>query len=144
MFSYFKQLAFLWEMTLLHFALNYIYAFRIQIYNKFSNNKQVQRKTILQYFWFIDNLCGLNDGGEFGKPFYEIYPTEPELKVEHHRSHPTFLDLGISIGKGTFIYKMFDKRNTFNFHYYIIRLPSITSNIPSIILYRSFCIFYFL
>ena len=27
-------------------------------------------------FQFIDNLCTLNDGGEFGKAFLKIYPTE--------------------------------------------------------------------
>ena len=41
---------------------------------------------------------------------------ELELKVVHNDSHATFLDLDISIDKVNFIYKMFDKRDTFNFH----------------------------
>ena len=85
------------------------------------------------YFRFIDLLCALNDSGKFDKPFLEIYPTELELKVEHNSSHATLLDLGISIDKGKFIYKMFGKRDTFNFQ--IFRIPSIT--IPSIIFYSS-------
>ena len=44
-------------------------------------------------FGIIDDLCALNDGGEFGKAFVEIYPTELELKEEHNCSHETFLDL---------------------------------------------------
>ena len=82
-------------------------------------------------FRFIDDLSALNDGSEFGKVFLEIYPTELELKVEHNGSHATFLDLDISIDKEKFIYKVLDKLDTFNFN--IVRMPSITSNIPSII-----------
>ena len=68
-----------------------------------------------------------------GKDFVEIYPTDLELKVEHNGSHATFIDEDISINKGKLIYKMLDKKETFNFH--IVRMPSITSNIPSIIFY---------
>ena len=31
---------------------------------------------------FIDNLCALNDGGEFGRSICDIYPKDLELKVE--------------------------------------------------------------
>ena len=55
----------------------------------------------------------MNDGGEFGKAFLEIQPTELELKVEHNDNYATFLDLDISIDKGQVIYKMFDKHDTF-------------------------------
>ena len=55
-------------------------------------------------FRYADDLCALNDGGEFGKAFLEIYPKELGLKVEHNDSHVTFLDLNISIDKGKFIY----------------------------------------
>ena len=85
------------------------------------------------YFRFIDLLCALNDCGKLGKPFLEIYPTKLELKVEHNSSHATLLDMGISIDKRKFIYKMFGKRDTINFH--IFRMPSIT--IPPVIFYSS-------
>ena len=58
----------------------------------------------------------MNDGGEIGKAFLQIYPTELELKVRHNDRHTIFLDLEMLIGKGKFIYKMFDKRNAFHFH----------------------------
>ena len=37
------------------------------------------------------------------------------------------------MNKGKFIYKMFDKRGAFNFHF--VRMPSVSSNIPSITFY---------
>lgn len=46
-------------------------------------------------FWFTDDLSTLYDGGEFGKAFLEIYPTELEFKVEHNGGHAPFLDLAI-------------------------------------------------
>lgn len=42
--------------------------------------------------------------------------------------------LDIFIDKSKFVYKMFDKRDTFNFH--IFRMPSIIRNRPSIIFYN--------
>ena len=50
-------------------------------------------------------------------------------------NHATFLDLDTSIDKGKFMYKMFDKLDAFNFH--IVIMPSVISNIPSIIFYNS-------
>ena len=84
---------------------------------------------------FIDDLCAINDGGEFGKSFNEIYPPELELKVEHEGSHATFLDLDISIAGDRFIYKLYDKRDSFNF--FIVRMPQMSSNIPSTVFYGS-------
>ena len=46
-----------------------------------------------------------------------------------------FLDLNISVNKGKLIYKMSDKRDTFNFQ--IHRTPSVTSNVPFISFYSS-------
>ena len=46
---------------------------------------------------FIDDECNLNDGGEFGKSFQQIYPPDLELKCEHHGVRTIFLDLEINI-----------------------------------------------
>ena len=40
---------------------------------------------------FIDDLCAINDGGEFGRSHPEIYPPELELKEEHTGHPATFL-----------------------------------------------------
>ena len=84
---------------------------------------------------FIDDECNLNDDGEFGRSYREIYPEELELKCEHHGTHATFLDLEIYIVDGIFVYKLFDKRNDFPF--FIVRMPDLSGNIPSHVFYGS-------
>ena len=84
---------------------------------------------------FIDDLCALNDGGEFGKSFLDIYPSELELKVENQGNHATFLNLDITIKDGIFTYKLYDKRDDFPFN--IVRMPYSDSNIPQTIFYSA-------
>ena len=84
---------------------------------------------------FIDDLCALNDGGEFGRVYKDIYPNELELKVEHSGSHASFLNLDITIKEGLFVYKLFDKRDAFPFS--IVRMPYVSSNIPESIFYSA-------
>ena len=76
---------------------------------------------------FTDNRCLINDGGEFERSICNIYP-EFELKIEHQSDHATFLNLDITIRKGTFIHRLFDKRDLFPF--LILRMPYIESMIP--------------
>ena len=47
----------------------------------------------------------------------------------------TFLDLFIEIIDGTFIYKLFDKRDDFPFS--IVRMPDLSGNIPMHVFYGS-------
>lgn len=84
---------------------------------------------------FIDDLCAINDGGEFGKVFKDIYPEELELKIEHTGQHANFLNLDISIEGDIFVYKLYDKRDAFPFH--IVRMPHKCSNIPQSIFYSA-------
>ena len=69
----------------------------------------------------IDDLCVTNDDGEFGRSICEIYPKELERKVENQWDQATFLNLDMSIIKGTFLYKLFDKRDSFPFS--VVRMP---------------------
>ena len=41
---------------------------------------------------FIDDLLGLNHGGEFTRFSGEIYPSDLELKEEHSVLHATFFE----------------------------------------------------
>ncbi|WP_456235821.1 hypothetical protein [Soonwooa purpurea] len=82
---------------------------------------------------YIDDMCCLNDGGEFENSYNSIYPKELELKCEHNGSHATFLDLDIAVEEGIFVYKLFDKRDAFPFN--IVRMPHKSSEIPSYIFY---------
>ena len=84
---------------------------------------------------FIDDLCSINDEGEFGRVFREIYPPELELKLEHSGQMATFLNLHIEIKDDRFVYKLFDKRNDFPFS--IVRMPHRDSNIPENIFYSA-------
>ena len=84
---------------------------------------------------FIDDLCAINDGGQFGHCHENIYPEELELKMEHTGTKATFLNLDIHIKDGKFIYKLFDKRDSFPF--FIVRMPHRNSNIPKNIFYSA-------
>ena len=84
---------------------------------------------------FIDDLITINDLDEFGKSHNSIYPKELELKCEHSGLQATFLDLDIRVENGQFVYKLFDKRDSFPFH--IVRMPFKSSNIPAYIFYGS-------
>ena len=84
---------------------------------------------------FIDDLCAINDGGEFGRMFKDIYPEELDLKVEHSGNYASFLNLDINIVNGQFIYKLYDKRDAFPF--FIVRMPYVNSNIPEKIFYSA-------
>ena len=75
----------------------------------------------------------MKDGGGSERSIWDIYLKELELKVEYHGDHATFLKLDITIKEGTFIYKLFDKRDSFLFSF--VRMPHIESNIPQNIFY---------
>ena len=55
--------------------------------------------------------------------------------MERNDSHAIFLGFDISIDKEKLIYKMFFKRDIFNFHF--VSMPSSKNNIPFIIFYGS-------
>ena len=84
---------------------------------------------------FIDDISALNDRGEFGRVYKDIYPNELELKVEHTGVHASFLNLDITVRDGTFVYKLYDKRDAFPFS--IVRMPYTSSNIPKNIFYSA-------
>ena len=113
----------------------YLYWYECKYINTLITTNKV---TALKYHGcsrFIDDMCCINDGGEFGKSFVNIYPPSMQLKVEHQGIHATFLDLDITIKDSQFIYKLFDKRD--NFPFFIVRMPDKRGNIPSFVFYGS-------
>ena len=87
-------------------------------------------------FRFIDDLLAINDQGEFGKSFLEIYPPELVLNKENISDlKTTFLDLLIEILGDQFLYRLYDKRDAFPFH--IVRFPFLCSNLPSKMFYAT-------
>ena len=82
--------------------------------------------------FIVDMLC-LNDGFEFDKQCLEIYPKDLELKCKHLGMSTAFLELNIMIKDDIFVYKLYDKRDTFPFS--IVRMPNLLSNISTNIFY---------
>ena len=111
----------------------YIYEFRF-IKSLMRTNPQKAMK-FRNASRFIDDELNLNDGGEFGRSFHLIYPSDLELKEEHSGTRGTFLDLEVNIVDREFIYKLFDKRD--NFPFFIVRMPDLSGNIPSHVFYGS-------
>ena len=71
----------------------YLYSYE----NDFVTNTIAQDRSRAKKFHatkrFIDDLCGINDGGEFGRSYRDIYPNELDLKLEHAGNRATFLNL---------------------------------------------------
>ena len=66
----------------------------------------------MQYFWFIDDLNSINDGGEFRSNYSDIYTEELQLGKENtDKQDASFLDLNIKIKDGKFHFGLFDKRD---------------------------------
>ena len=83
----------------------------------------------------MNDLCTINNDGEFPFSNKYIYPKQLELKLEHQEKHATFLYLDITNVDNIFVFKLLDKRDTFPF--FIVHMPYLLSNIPSWILYGS-------
>ena len=64
---------------------------------------------------FIDDLCAINHGGEFGRCISDEYPKEFEFKVERQGGNATFLNLNITTKEGIFIYTFLIKETFFLF-----------------------------
>ena len=80
-------------------------------------------------FRYQDDCLALNDSGEFSDHFILMYPSELNLKNTNISvAKCTFLDLLISIFRGKFFYKSFDKRNDFNFD--VVKFPHLHGKIP--------------
>ena len=79
-------------------------------------------------FRYIDDLIFF-DIDDFGKYAKEIYPPELELKeTTESKTTASYLDLFITISNGVLQFKLYDKRDDFNFG--IVNYPFTDSNIP--------------
>ena len=113
----------------------FLYTYEYEYINTLIRSNKVKARHFHSTKRFIDDLCAINDGGEFGKSYKDIYPEELDLKVEHHGQHASFLSLDINIIDHQFVYKLYDKRDAFPF--LIVRMPHLGSNIPKNIFYSA-------
>ena len=118
------------------FANLFLFYYECKWIDKLKKEDYARARKFHNIFRFIDDLLALNDGGEFGKSFLDIYPAELVLNKENVNDHQTtFLDLFIQIIDNMFIYKLFDKRDAFSFH--IVRFPYKCSDLPSKMFYST-------
>ena len=82
--------------------------------NELKKKDLIRARRLCNIFRFIDK--SINDAGEFGKHFQDIYPEELELGKENSSNlEASFLDLDIKIKDGRFRVGLFDKRDGFPF-----------------------------
>jgi len=114
----------------------FLYYYERNYINELKKTNVDDARLFCNVFRFIDDLCAINDGGLFDKHHKSIYPPEMELKKENVAfNEASFLDLDISIQDKQFSSKLFDKRDAFPFA--IVRMPYLSSNIPSSIFYAT-------
>ena len=94
-----------------------------------SQHKYDDLKRLQHIFRYQDDLFVINDGGLFDSLYKNIYPKEMILKKTNvSPAVVNFLDSTVSIHQGKFVYKLYDKRNEFNFN--VINYPYVCGNIP--------------
>ena len=119
------------------FANLFLYYFENRWIRNLQRTDLTRARKFATIFRFIDDLLTMNDCGEFAKCLHEIYPAELALNKENEGTlDATFLDLDITIEGGRCDISLFDKRNAFPFS--IVRMPFLSSNIPSRMFYFSF------
>ena len=94
------------------------------------DNGQIETaRKLSNTFRYQDDCISLNDSGEFGRHFSQIYPSEMVLESTNiSKCVVTFLDLRISIFRGKFLYRSYDKREDFPFG--ICNYPNLYGNVP--------------
>ena len=61
----------------------FLYAYEVNYMSDLIASDKVKARHFHSIKRFIDDLCALNDGGEFGHVYKDIYPSELELKGSH-------------------------------------------------------------
>ena len=65
----------------LFWANLFLYTFEVEYMSKIIASDKVKARHFHSTNRFIDDLCTLNDGGEFGRSYRDIYPDELDLKL---------------------------------------------------------------
>ena len=85
----------------------FISVFKLKHIRKLISPRSSRRFKYLGIGRSIDDLCTINDGNEFLNSFKYFNPKELELKIEHQRTHATFLEVDITIEDDIFVYKLY-------------------------------------
>ena len=113
-----------------HKANIYLHQYEHEYFIKLYEDNKIEDLAKLEHtFRYQDDLLYLNDCGLFESILSEIYP--PEMIVNNTNisvRKTNFLDLTISIYRGKFNVKLYDKRNDYTFD--VINYPYLDGNIP--------------
>ncbi len=113
-----------------HKANIYLHQYEYEYFIKLYEDNRVDDLAKLEHvFRYQDDLLSLNDFGLLESVLSDIYPPEMVInKTNISVRKTTFLDLTISIYRGKFYIKLYDKRNDYNFE--VINYPFLDGNIP--------------
>ena len=113
-----------------HKANIYLHQYEHEHFIKLYEDNKVEELAKLEHiFRYQDDLLCLNDHGLFESILSEIYP--PEMIINNTNisvRKSNFLDLTVSIYRGKFYVKLYDKRNDYTFD--VINYPFLDGNIP--------------
>ena len=110
----------------------YLHAFEYCYLDKLIKDGKTEiAKLLSNTYRYQDDCIAINDNDTFRKHYKLMYSgSAMELKNTNlSRDKCNFLDLTISIYKGKFIYRSYDKRNDFDFK--VVNYPNLAGNIPS-------------
>lgn len=107
------------------------------VQNLVELNDEVTLNKIKDIYRFQDDLISLNDSGKFEEIISQIYPIEMIVsKTNISTCKVSYLDLLISVYRGKFRVKLFDKRTAYKFT--VISYPFLDGNIPKMQTYGIF------
>ena len=99
------------------------------IQQKIGNEEWVTLKNLNALYRYQDDCIAFEDNNTFRDIVPQIYPIEMEVENTNiSMNTTTYLDLHISVHRGKYNFKLFDKRKSFNFE--VINYPFLPSNIP--------------
>ena len=113
-----------------HVANIYLHQYEHDYYiYLYENNLKDDLAKMEHIYRFQDDLLALNDFGYLERVIGNIYPQEMVVnKTNISPCKSTFLDLTISIYRGKFLVKLYDKRLDYDFD--VISFPFLDGNIP--------------
>ena len=108
----------------------YLHVFEYNyVHTLIENNDKAIAAKLKNLFRYQDDLLVFEDDRIFETLIKDIYPPVMELENTNlSQNKVNYLDMTISIYRGKYFFKSFDKRNDFGFD--IINYPDIRGNIP--------------
>ena len=113
-----------------HVANIYLHVYEFEYFTQlYEDNRKDDLAKLEHIFRYQDDLLAINDDGLLESVLSDIYPPEMIVNKTNISVRKTnFLDLTISIYRGKFYIKLYDKRNDYDFE--VINYPFLDGNIP--------------